>query len=405
MYDASATYVQKTDHYTFEPYTFVSEENWDRGTLNSRIYQYDADKAANINVITNLDMLDDLIASYLSADNFFYSTQQIATGKRINTLPYITGNVFINNDAANPISESKLQNYYKNNTTVKVSPVYDTSGNLHGYQVDENGEYFSTFPLLNIFVANAKVAYVTKYIDVQTTGIETEVDVIKIEPDESGTQHAQMTNVIPTRMNYDFIGWATEAPEYRDGKPYINNKIVTEDDCVTAEQMNEMFFNSTKTTITFYAVYTIHNWTVKFLNRDTDLTVIHTINVQHGKTIPESEYKSLYPSLDDSDLELTEVYAFLGFANSLDKAKEGKVDDISKDEITSDREYYASYTKKSVYDNVLDAKWIYIEPNGKIRLADSADPSKLNGKITLPSMVNGITVAGISSTGSSSVAF
>ena len=405
VYDASATYVQKTDHYTFEPYTFVSEENWDRGTLNSRIYQYDADKAANINVITNLDMLDDLIASYLSADNFFYSTQQIATGKRVNTLPYITGNVFINNDASNPISESKLQNYYKNNTTVKVSPIYDAGGNLHGYQVDENGEYFSTFPLLNIFVANAKIAYVTKYIDVQTTGIETEVDIIKIEPDGSGTQHAQMTTVTPTRMNYDFIGWATEAPEYRDGKPYINNKIVTEDDCVTAEQMNEMLFDSMKTTITFYAVYTIHSWTVKFLNRDTDLTVIHTINVQHGKTIPESEYKSLYPSLDDSDLELTEVYAFLGFANSLDKAKEGKVDDISKDEITSDREYYASYTKKSVYDNVLDAKWIYIEPNGKIRLADSADPSKLNGKITLPSMVNGITVAGISSTGSSSVAF
>ena len=214
-----------------------------------------------------------------------------------------------------------------------------------------------------------------------------------------------MTTVTPTRMNYDFIGWATEAPEYRDGRPYINDKMVTEEDCVTAEQMNEMFFNSTRTTITFYAVYTIHSWTVKFLNRDTDLTVIHTINVQHGKTIPESEYKSLYPSLDDSDLELTEVYAFLGFANSLDKAKEGKIDDISKDEITSDREYYASYTKKSVYDNVLDAKWIYIEPNGKIRLADSADPSKLNGKITLPSMVNGITVTGISSTGSSSVAF
>jgi hypothetical protein len=38
VYDASATYVQKTDHYTFEPYTFVSEENWNRGTLNSRIY-------------------------------------------------------------------------------------------------------------------------------------------------------------------------------------------------------------------------------------------------------------------------------------------------------------------------------------------------------------------------------
>lgn len=403
--NAAATYVAKTDHYTFEDYTYVNDSIWNRDTLNGRIYEYNASKAESAKLITDLSMLDEMIASYLSVDNYFYGTAQTATGIKVNTLPYVSGNIFIDNDAEHPISESKLQNYYKNNTMVKVKRKVDSDGNFAGYEISDDGEYFKTFPDLNIFVRYAEKAYISKFIDVQATGIETEVDVIKVEPDGSGTQHASITTKIPTRMNYDFVGWATKVPSYVNGIPYIDGKVVTSADCVSDSTVAAMVFDEDHSIYTFYAVYTIHTWKVKFVNRDAVGSEIHVCFVPHGSKVPESEFSSLYPSLDDSGLALTEVYAFQGFAKTLDRANEGEVDKIGDEVILSDREFYASYIKKSVYDNVLDSSWLSIDGTGKLRLADSADPKALYGKITLPSRLNGIDVTGINSEDVYSVAF
>ena len=133
-----AVYVLKTEHYTFEPYTI--DENWANYTLNGRIYEYDATAAKE--TITNLDMLDKFIDSYLSDENYFRSTVEYPDRRK--TIPYISGDIFVNNDSNHLISESEIKNVYNN--------LY--------------------FPDLNIFVNNVIKSYTAKFVEVLDTGVE-----------------------------------------------------------------------------------------------------------------------------------------------------------------------------------------------------------------------------------------
>lgn len=135
-----ASYALKTEHYTFEPYTV--DNNWNNHTLNSRVYEYDA--TAKKDTITSLDMLDKFIASYNSDENYFRSTVEYPDRRK--TIPYISGDIYINNSSTNPISEAELKNIYKD-------------------------QYF---PDLNIFVAHAQESYVAKFVEVLDSGKEKE---------------------------------------------------------------------------------------------------------------------------------------------------------------------------------------------------------------------------------------
>lgn len=103
-------------------------------TLNGKVYEYDATLFNNNkDVITNLDLLDEFIISVNSAENYFKSTNAIGG---VASIPYMSGDIFINNPASDPISEYELKNTYKD--------IY--------------------FPDLNIFVANVDPAYTAKFI-------------------------------------------------------------------------------------------------------------------------------------------------------------------------------------------------------------------------------------------------
>jgi hypothetical protein len=140
-YDSTKNiYKQKTDHYTFVDYVY-NENNWENDLLNEKVYIYK--DIADKNLITDLSMLDAFIASYESKDNNYFKDTVPGIGGA-NTIPYLSGDIFINNTT--PISETELKNKYKD----------------------------KYFPDLNIFVANAKESYIAKFVEILDNGKEKE---------------------------------------------------------------------------------------------------------------------------------------------------------------------------------------------------------------------------------------
>ena len=106
------TYVKKTDHYTFEAYN-PATSNWSMDTLNEKVYEVNEELLANeANLITDLSLLDKFIESYDSENNYFKSIVSYEDARK--TIPYISGDLYVANDASKKISETELKNTYKN---------------------------------------------------------------------------------------------------------------------------------------------------------------------------------------------------------------------------------------------------------------------------------------------------
>lgn len=356
--DSELKYVKKTEHYTFD-HSYIPDANWDSDVLNGRIYEYDeANFLANQNVLTNLDMVDTFIDSYLNKDKFFMSTIENEEGS--STLPYLTGNIYVNNSANDLISEAELKNKYKD--------LY--------------------YPDLNIFVAHAAESYVAKFVEVLDSGVEKEWETLKYDPagDVSSPDQSQIAEITPAKLHYDFIGWAT--------KPNATEKeIITDFSQYKFSQDNKVYI--------FYAIYKKHEYTISFYNYD-------GVTLLAEKKVPYNEYLSepnLMPYRDDSMLDLDKRYGFKGY--TIDKLQtnitnENEIKDIVKDVSTmvSDRNWdlYACFMEESVYSSVLDNSYYVFDETAYVDIADSKYNvaegqgvrlrliKEVSGKITLPTV-------------------
>lgn len=350
-----ATYVLKTEHYTFEPYTVDS--NWNNHTLNGRVYEYDASAAKE--TITSLDMLDKFIASYNSSDNFFKSTVEYPDRRK--TIPYISGNLFINNSSIKPISEAKLKNVYKDS---------------------------KHFPDLNIFVAYAEESYVAKFVEVLDSGKEKECGILKYDPtgEVKYPLASDIEAIVPTKAHHDFIGWAT-TPDAKE------DEIITD--------FSQFKFTDNNKVYIFYAIYKKTKYNISFYNHDgTQLLNKEPILVEYGQNLFDP---GLIPYRDPSNLAEDQRYRFRGY--SLEKNTELKNESEAKDKLKvledmvaiKDWNFYAVYTIESVYTNATDEKYFNFIPleeiivNGQeykgieISLKEEYR-SELAGKITLPNV-------------------
>lgn len=340
-YSGTNTYYAKTDHYTFEPYSYDSD-TWDVDLLNEKVFIKNFTSA---NSITDLSMLDTFIESYLSAENYFKDTNTYATS---NTLPYISGSMFINNSLDNLIDESKIKNYYNR-----------------------------YYPDLDIYVENVEPAYTIKYVEIKENGLEyvwgtqkhskTE-ELIKIPP----------IDFTPVKDHYDFLGWSLEKGGFELTDP-------------TTLDFDKDYI--------FYAVYEVHKYTITFYNWDE--TVIDIKLVPYGDRI---EVPSTIPYKNDSQLSLTQRYAFKGYSTDLSSS-----DLVDFNEIRSIRDYkfYAHFSQESVYTSPIGNEYLSFL-SGSYQDPETGEPTRgyiisiksgysVSGKVTLPTYYNNEPVIGIGS--------
>jgi hypothetical protein len=131
--DSNKEYVVKTDNSTFRSWN-SEKDSWNQLTLNGLVYEVVPEKMLQINKITDLSLLDKLIGERNMSMDTNYFTNIVHPENSI-TIPYLSGDIFINNSSA--ISEMEIQRITKN-----------------------------YYPDLNIYVANVDAAYTLKLIDV-----------------------------------------------------------------------------------------------------------------------------------------------------------------------------------------------------------------------------------------------
>ena len=347
--DNNTTYYILTDHNTFATYTDNSNESWEFNTLNGLIYTFDA--TAPKNTITSTALFDNFITWYTGGSNQFTNTSDSGG------VPTITGTVFIANAGGTAIDEEYLTSYY--------------------------GEYY---PSLVIYAENVDTKNVAKYVNILDSG---RIEVIDIK--RTSTDHPLFLTVEhPTKTNYDFEGWSLDQAGQNmfiefDGTNYVG----------VEDALNNYSYSSAGTDVlTLYAKFSLHKFNINFYNADNSLIAAtkQTYSATGHVMPPTENGKEIVPYLEieDSDTtNLTRTNQFKGWARTSNPSVLVNLDTISP---TADMNFIAVYEAVSVYDNILDTKYLDLTDlsvNGSIKLNRSYF---LKGKITLPTVINDIPV-------------
>lgn len=386
-YDSTKIYYKDNNRFKLNPYINPTDAQWDSDTANGKVYEYIAER--DNKDIVDLSILDTFIDSYNEAleeyensgytdKNFFQNTNTIVSEP---TIPTITGLMYVDNNST-PYDEEELQNYY-----------------------------LQYFPDLQIFCKNISESFTARFVSIDDDGIET-LEAIQRYP-VGDNQHAQYPlGVVPSRLNYDFVGWSLTPDGDLIGEDPTTN--TTNPDLFNTA--SETLFSTSKTLITFYAVFKIHYYTVTFKNPEVTSYNIDKVQVAAGAYLTEPKILPVSPK--EVNLDFYERYKFLGWvADELNSYPESEsmasrylVDIPSIVSENKDREFYACYIKENVRTSVTNEKYFsFIEssytapdgtrtegytiaPNAEYRNSvadDSASRLRLNGKLTLPTTYNG----------------
>lgn len=336
VYSTSATYVKKTDNYTYEGYT--PGANWDTDTLNGRIYELDTSiSEETLNNITDLSLLDDFIDSYNSDDKWIRSTDETS-------IPYVSGLMFINNTDDDPINEEDIKNVY--------------------------GVYF---PDLTIYAKNVNKSYTAKFVEILDSGVEKEWGVLKFPTTELHPRLPEPGDKInPAKLHYDFCGWSL-----RDG-----GEVLSEQD------VEKLVFSEETPLYTFYAVYTITFYNHEFWNGSS----MTTYSIEYGHKLSEPATMPVYTG-DSSSLSFYERYGFVGWTDQADAAgliapekAASVVVDVSSFVSNKVYKFYACYCLQDVHEVETDASYFtFIATTGGY-LIGCNNQKTLSGKITLPTL-------------------
>lgn len=136
----------------------------------------------------------------------------------------------------------------------------------------------------------------------------------------------------------------------------------------------------------FYAVYGVHKYNMTWIDGDGE-TVLATTAVPYGQVITEP---NAYPYKDDSELDKEMTYSFSGWS----LMSGGKTIKLSSYQATRDYTFYSCFAERDVHAKATDEKYFSITSNGYLQAISGM---KYKGKITIPTTINGITVAGIDS--------
>ena len=375
-YDVAKTYVQKTEHSTFAPYTNPSAEKWSEDTLNALVYEVLPENEKDKDCLTNLD----LIKTFIGVDNlgtptvdeegkehppiagqdvpnYFRDVTQSPDGRT--TYPYLSGDIYINNPSSNKISEYEVK------------------------QIIDN-----YYPQLNIFVANVIPAYTLKMVEVvnnEEAGTKQIVELQTVKYNPVGTVYANASDikVNPSRLHHYFMGWSLS----EDGP------------VLSIEEINALEFSSSKMAYTLYARFDWDSYTATYYNGDEELGE-RPASI-YGQPFMEPAEVPYREPANDTPYSTTRL-AFLGWsdkyqsnpvASSIEEAKKIMVD-VTSIKATENRKFYAVFVQEDVYDRPTDDKYFYF-PESRVTvngiegyMIETNSAYDLKGKITIPATHN-----------------
>ena len=336
-------YKYANNDFTFSDYKYTNEEEWNLHIVNGRVYEY---IGSEIPLATDLSILDTLINNI-----YFVKEYKPGLGAEDMGNPYISGEIYIDNDVSHPISETDITNIYNSN-------------------IDPNKR---TFPDLKIKAAHITTANRVRFVQrhAPTMGkTEKELSVLRFNPieyEDGDFAKGLVIPNVPEIIHYD--GFA-DVWEYDNGSEIIE---VTKDEIISL--VNDFKDNKE---YTFYTKYERHPYKITFHYDDSEPVYIKEVlyNDIIGTPI------EIYPYKDASILALDKCYIFQYYVG-----KEGSTNKVDLDTLkaTKDMELWAYFKEDSVYNNVISDK--YIRMNGDTIDITNKDVFKniiLKGKITLP---------------------
>ena len=361
-YDSKSQYFVDDGHYGFTPYTY-NAGTFATQVLNGELYRLDTSIAESVyGQIDSIEMLEKFID-----DNLYVGTNE---GSKC---PNITGIIYINNET--PVDELKIRTKFVKN-----------------------------YPYLTFFFKNVAQVNSARFILLDSeTGLWDYVpnkDANNFEPSVQKIKEGWFTNpytlYAPEKDNYDFHGWSTTP----DMSGLIASAGATTQEQKAAWEALELDPN--EKTYTFYAIFTIHKWTINFwagLDKDS-LTFIDGYDIVHGEDLYEI---NKVPAVIETSLADTERYRFLGWTqneNNLiaENVASAKLVNIPSMVAVEDTDFYAVFVKESVYDSATDDKYFnftdvggFIDPyTGETIQGLYLEPKvNLAGKVTLPTEYNG----------------
>ena len=362
----SELYFKDDKHYGFTPYEYVNEETWKLNILNNEVYKLNSemlnDQAEQLKV-------DDLLVKFANDSKFKSATEN-------QDIPTLKGIIFIKNN------EYVDEAYIRNDLQIK-------------------------YPNLQFFFNKVNKAYSAEFQFAEEDGSYQVLETQKIAPENINTSwfnNPYTTYKNPTKLDHDFIGWATS--------PEGGNTIIENSD-EAWQALKEKMFSAEIYDYTFYAIFTIHKYAISFYDGNNQLIVIDsenpiydddgnqvTMRVAYGESIPEP---NVIPVKDDSALPLEETYAFLGYSR---KTEGDPITDKnwSKEIALEDRKYFSIFKQMSVYDAPIDIKYLELTKQtnalGKEYYTVAVKSGiELSGKIVLPSSYNNIPIAMVAAGG------
>ena len=349
--ESNKIYKYATNNYSFVDYTNTNPDQWNKDILNGRVYEYNT---SPINAPSNLSLLDTFIEQ--KKENSMPKHFTNITSTAIKNLPFISGELYIDNSNSNLISEADIANKYN-----------------------------VIFPNLSIKAANIKNAYRARFVRVDD-GIESEIKVLRFDYPSSAIEiNPPNNNEVSTPVHYDFKGWSKTNPNTVSD---INNiEIINPNDFSKYDASD--FVNGE---ITFYAIYKKHEYQIHF----EDPTALlegdkyeKIVSIEYGLPLREPSELPLRRFQEENELALTERLSFKGWTTLEDSAGivgseivNNILTDITSYKADRDYYFYAVFVKENVFDVSTDSKYfIFNEEDGSI---EANTEYQLSGKITLP---------------------
>ena len=351
-YDNTVSYYIDNGHYgltAFNHSTDYNVDKWPVQVANGEIYRLDSTiSQADINQITDIEMFR----------IFANSNSQLFRTDETNSVPNITGIIYINNSTA--VDELDIRN--------NLQP---------------------KFPHLTFFFANVNEAYTAKFLlmeaDEGENGLYTLIGSQTIESGWFSDPIAAYGDISRQKPNHDFKGWAASNALNASLLASIDGTIIWSDQTL----------DPNKHTYYFYAICPIHSWTVQFYDNN---QLFATVKVPHGTA---TTGPVAVPHRDDTDVELDKTYQFLGWnriANSTTAM------DMSTFNIINDTTFYSVWNPElvSVYDNIHPEWFTITNPNYQVANSSAKGciiklVKAVEGKLTIPAYMGDIPVVGFAS--------
>ena len=361
-FDENKTFYELTDHNNFVVYDANShtEERWNLLKLNNKLFVYDnsVEMQAKENLITDIHLLETIINdcnNAVSVQTNHYRSTKSTEGI---TKPNISGIMYINNDSSHKIDETNPET---------------------GFGIKELQEFFKN---LKIYAKNVAESNIVKYV-YRYEGRDEEIDLIRYP--QSVNHPNTITSELFIRNNYDFVGWCLEDPLVNeDAEVVLKYDTSVTGNYITTTTWDNLTFDESSVIILF-AKYVLHPHNVTFIIGNESLIIPTPYSQKINLPVDK-------PQKDDSQLELTQTYIFKGWSLTDNGAI---LSDIADTIVESDGlVFYAVFEIGSVYDNVLDERYLTFDPNNNNLLQFNFDTiSGVKGKITLPLTYNGQPVA------------